>query len=163
MKTQKVFFISLVVFIIFLFVVPNSFIPNDLGNAILTVLAFLFGIIAGFCIVVTTTDFNTIKTILASETAGWTSLYQNFLIYDKTLAKKLSSHIDAYIIRNFDLEVIDSTKATQTEFEIINKFVRELPLPIKSELSSTFEGIQNTMNDMIIARQQLVVLGKKTI
>jgi len=69
MNTRNIFLLSVVLFVGLLFVIPNSFISADLGNTILTVVAFLFGIIAGFYIVVTTTDYNSVKNILASETA----------------------------------------------------------------------------------------------
>src|SRR3989338_3394128 len=104
MNTRNIFLGSVVIFVGLLFIVPNSFMSTDLGNTILTVVAFLFGIIAGFYIVVTTTDYNSLKSILASECAGWISLYGNVSIYDKQLANKLSALIDVYEVSAFDFE-----------------------------------------------------------
>ncbi|MBA4320111.1 MAG: hypothetical protein C0412_17060 [Flavobacterium sp.] len=161
MNTKYIFLISVVIFVILLFVIPGSFIPAELGNTILTVVAFLFGIIAGFYIIVTTTDYNNVKNILAIETANWISLHQNILIYDKQIADKLASLIDKYILRTFDFEILDHTKSTHNEFESIKKLMRELPL--KENLSSVYEKIQNIMSDIIISRQQLTVLGARTL
>jgi hypothetical protein len=147
--------------VILLFVIPRSFIPTELGNTILTVVAFLFGIIAGFYIVVTTTDYNSVKSILATETAGWISLHQNILIYDKKVAGKLASMIDVYVRRAFDFEIIDYAKSTHDEFESIKELVRELPL--KENLSSVYEKIRDIMDEIIVSRQQLTVLGAKTL
>ena len=161
MNTKYVFLISVVIFVILLFVIPRSFVPTGLGNTILTVVAFLFGIISGFYIVVTTTDYNSVKNILATETAGWISLHQNILIYDKQVADKLASLIDKYILRAFDFEIIDYAKSTNDEFESIKELVRELPL--KENLSSVYEKIRNVMDDIIISGQQLTVLGARTL
>ena len=161
MNTRNIFLISVVIFIILLFVVPSSFLPSELGNTILTVVAFLFGIIAGFYIVVTTTDYNSVKNILATETAGWILLHQKVLIYDKQIADKLSLLIDEYVRRAFDFEIIDYAKSTYSEFETIKKLARELPQ--KENLSSVYEKILDTMDDVVTARQQLTVLGARTL
>jgi hypothetical protein len=152
---------SVALFVTLLFVVPRSFIPLDLGDTIITVTAFLFGIIAGFYIVVTTTDYNSIKNILASETAKWISLYQNVVIYDEPTSQKLSSLIDAYIRRAFDYEVMDYERGTREEFAKITKAVRDLPL--KHETSYIYEKICNTFDDIINTRQQLAVLGTRAL
>lgn len=161
MKTRNIFLISVLIFIILLFIIPSAFIQAELGNTILTVVAFLFGIISGFYIVVTTTDYNSVKNILATETAGWISLHQSILIYDKQVADKLSSLIDVYIIRAFDFEIIDYAKSTYNEFESIKKLTIELPF--KEALSPIYEKIQNVMDGIIISRQQLTVLGTRSL
>jgi len=161
MNTRGVFVISAALFTGLLFVIPDSFISKDLGNTILTVVAFLFGIIAGFYIVVTTTDYNSVKNILASETAGWISLYQNVFIYDRQSAAELSLLVDRYLIRAFDPEIIDYAKSTNAEFESIRTFVMELPY--KENISSVHQNIRNNMDSIVVARQQLTVLGTKTL
>ena len=161
MNTRNIFLISAIIFIILLFVVPSSFLPSELGNTILTVVAFLFGIIAGFYIVVTTTDYNNVKNILATETAGWISLHQNILIYDKQVADKLASLIDKYILRAFDFEIIDYAKSTHAEFEAIKNFV--VGLPYKENFATLHGNIRNNMDVIITARQQLTVLGARTL
>lgn len=161
MKTRNIFIVSVVVFLTLFFVIPHSFITIGYGNTILTIVAFLFGIIAGFYIVVTTTDYNNVKNILASETAGWISLHQNVLIYDKETAGKLSALIDKYVRVSFDFEIIDYAKSTNTEFEVIKKLIRELP--IKEEFTSVYEKIHEIMSQIIIARQKLTVLGARTL
>lgn len=161
LKNQNIFFILLVIFIGLLFVFPHSFISSGLGNTILTITTFLFGIIGGFYIVVTTTDYNSVKNILASETAGWISLHQNISIYDKQLADKFSLLVDAYVRRAFDYEIIDYAKGTHVEFEALQRMVRDIPL--KNELSSVYEKIRDVMDEIIKSRQQLTVLGTKTL
>jgi len=111
--------------------------------------------------VVTTTDYNSVKNILASETAGWISLHQNISIYDKQLADKFSLLVDAYVRRAFDYEIIDYTKGTHVEFEALQRMVRDIPL--KNELSSVYEKIRDVMDEIIKSRQQLTVLGAKTL
>lgn len=161
MNTRNIFLVSVVIFTGLLFIVPRSFIPSELGNTILTVVAFLFGIIAGFYIVVTTTDYNSLKTILASECAGWISLYDNVLVYDKQSAERLSSLIDEYERSAFDFELIDFAKSTHTQFRAIETFMVELPY--KENMSSVHQNIRSNMDTIVTARQQLTVLGTKTL
>lgn len=161
MSTRNTFLVSVVIFAGLIFVVPDSFISTELGNTILTVVAFLFGIIAGFYIVVTTTDYNSVKNILAVETAGWISLYNNVLIYDKQGAEKLSSLIDEYEIRAFDFEIIDFAKSTHAKFKAVEIFMTELPY--KENMSSVHQNIRSNMDVIITTRQQLTVLGTKTL
>jgi hypothetical protein len=160
-KTKNIFLISAVVFIFLLFIIPRSFISADLGNTILTVVAFLFGIIAGFYIVVTTTDYNNMKNILALETAGWISLYRNIAVYNKKMAGKLAKLLDQYIIRAFDFEIIDYARSTPDEFENINKLIEVLP--VNDKTSTIYPKIRDNLDQIITARQQLAVLGTKSL
>ena len=161
MKANYIFFASLFIFTTLLFLLPVGFISSDLGNAILTISTFLFGIMAGFYIVITTTDYNSVKSILASETAALISLYQNVLIYDKQSAEKLSLLIDEYVRNTLNYEIINYVRNTHRQFQNIQSAVRDLP--IHDNLSSVYESIRNDMSNFIIARQQLTVLGAKTL
>ena len=161
MKANYIFFASLFIFTTLLFLLPIGFISSDLGNAILTISTFLFGIMAGFYIVITTTDYNNVKSLLASETAAMISLYQNVLIYDKQSAEKLSLLIDEYVRNALNYEIIDYVRNTHRQFQNIQSAVRDLP--IHDNLSSVYESIRNDMSNFIIARQQLTVLGAKTL
>lgn len=159
-KAQYVFFVSLALFVVLLFALPPSLIPPELGNTILTITTFLFGIIGGFYIVVTTTDYNSVKSILASETAGWISLCQNVSIYNKALSTNLADLVDAYVRKTFDYEIIDYAKGTHGEFVALSKIIQEIPF---SEPSSTYDKIRDNMNGIVTARQNLTVLGAKTL
>jgi hypothetical protein len=160
-NTKNVFIVSLILFIILLFVVPTSLITTDLGNTIITIVAFLFGIIAGFYIVVTTTDYNSVKNILASETAGWISLYQNLKAYDPPLAEKLRDLIDIYILKAFDYEIIDYERGTRQEFEAIKNLLQEVPL--KNDISYIYEKLRDKFDGITTSRQQMAVLGIRTL
>jgi len=160
-KTNRIFLISPIIFIILVLIIPGGFIPTELGNTILTIITFLFGIIAGFCIAVTATDYNSIKNVIALETAALASLYENILIYDKEAAEKLSLAIDNYVKRAFDYEIMDYTENTNEDFKKIKEIVRALP--IKNELSSIYQLIIQKMNEIVSTRQQLIVLGTKTL
>lgn len=160
-KTRDTFLVSILIFGVLTIALPHSLIPTDTGNIILTVTAFLFGIIAGFYIVVTTTDYNSVKTILATETAQIIGLYDNVRVYDPASAKKIAERIDTYVRRNFDFELIDYARSTTREFEALEKAVRELP--IKQELGMVYQEIRATMRAIVTAREQLVVLGTRTL
>lgn len=160
-KTKTIYLLSLIFFTSLLFVVPARLLPSDLGNTILTIVTFLFGLIAGFYIVVTTTDYNSVKALLSNETAGWISLFHTTKIYDPRLTKKLSARIEKLIIRAFDYELLEYTEGTTEEFESLQAFVDKLPY--RTSRSSIHQVIQTIMSTQIQYRQQLIVLGTKTL
>lgn len=162
MKTKSIVFTSVVIFFVALFVVPVGFIPDtNRGGDLVTVITFLFGILAGFYIVVTTTDYNSFKAAVAEETAGWISLYQNMVIYDRRAARRLANLIDQYIIRAFDFEIIEYVRITQHEFQQIDTFIRRLP--VKERLSGVHEKISDNFINIVLKRQMLTVLSMRTL
>ena len=161
LKTPIVFCGAVIVFILLLLVVPQKFISPDLGNTVLTISTFLFGIIAGFFIVVTTTDYNTLKNLLASETGGLIALHQDVLMYDRDSANRLAELIDEYIRHSFDVELINSAQYIRPDFERIKKLIRELP--IKQELAPILQEVRIVMDDLIKVHQDEIVLGTRTV
>ena len=161
MKTKLIYIASVFFFLLLLFIIPIKLIDPDLGKIILTCSTFLFGFLAGFFIVITTTDYNGIKNVLAVETANWIILYRNVLIYDKKIAKKLSDLLDKYVRESFDYEIIDYAKCTTKEFNVIEKIIREIK--INKEKNQLYQEIQKTMGKAISSRQQLIILGNKAL
>lgn len=161
MKTKHVYFLSIILFVLLLFLIPKNLFDVEFGRIILTCSTFLFGLLAGFFIVVTTTDYNAIKNVLAAETAGWIALYRNIFIYDKETAGKVSDLVDEYIIKSFNYEIIDYAKCTEKEFDKIENLVRGIE--IKDGKINLFQNIQQTMERIIISRQQLVILGQNAL
>jgi hypothetical protein len=160
-KTPIIFAGSVIVAIALLFLVPESFIPLELGNTILTISTFLFGIMAGFYIVVTTTDYNSMKGLASSETGDLIALRENMLMYDKSSAAKLELLIDEYVRRAFDCELIDLAKHVQPDFEKMKKLIRELP--VKEKLMDILAQIRVLMDDLIRVHQNQIVLGTRTL
>src|SRR3989338_10674941 len=81
---RKFFIFSVVIFSAIAYLLPINLINTDYGNVILTIATFLLGIFAGFCILVTTNDYNSVRGLAADETAGWIFLYNTFPGYDKS-------------------------------------------------------------------------------
>jgi hypothetical protein len=161
MKTKTIYFISILFFVDLLFILPKNFISGDLGGTVLTISTFLFGLIAGFYIVVTTTDYNSLKTILAIETAGWISLFNAISVYDKKTAKELVPLIDEYTRHTFDYEIIDYARKTGAEFEKVVEKINQLKLNQKN--MSMYEKVYEALIKITEARQQLIVLGTKAL
>lgn len=161
LQTQYAFFLSLLVFIGLLFVLPTAFISSELGGTTLTITTFLFGIIAGFFIYVTSTDYTNVRQILAAETSGWISLHRSVAMYDPAAARMLADRIDVYLRRTFDFEIIDYARSTIPEFESAAEIVRNLPY--RPERSSIHQVIMGELDAITLARQQLIVLGTKAL
>ncbi len=158
---KKYFFASIALFIVLLFVIPPATLSSDLGNTLLTVVAFLFGIIAGFYIIITTTDYNSLKNTLAQEAAALISLYQQLSIYDRSYAQKLKPLVDNYVRRNFDFELIDYMWGTEPEFGEIERAVEEIPF--YADKAEVFQGVHTIKNNLTGARQYLYVLSTRTL
>src|SRR3989344_3276056 len=158
---RKFFFSSLILFGLIAYLLPTNLINTDYGNVILTITTFLFGIFAGFCILVTTNDYNTVRGLAADETAGWISLYDTLCVYSKSWADKLRPLLAEYIIRSFDYDFIDYARETKPEFRPIQDLVRNLP--VEQEKSSIHQNILDRMNDVVLARQQLTALGNRSL
>ncbi|MBI4262316.1 hypothetical protein HY624_02210 [Candidatus Uhrbacteria bacterium] len=160
-RTAHVFYVALVLFVALLFVAPHSFISPDIGGTILTITTFLFGFIAGFYILLTATDYNTLKGLLANETASWIVLHQYVTLYMPRTVSAFTALLDTYLRRAFDFEIIDYARGTQAEFEPMRAWVNALQP--KKGIEYIHENIQETMQGIIIGRQQLTVLGTKTL
>ncbi|MEK7138781.1 MAG: hypothetical protein AAB799_01220 [Patescibacteria group bacterium] len=161
MITKTIYLLSVLIFIFLILITPSGFIDSESGNTILTITTFLFGLLAGFYIVVTTTDYNNLKSILANETATWDSLYKNMLVYNKELAVKLSDHIDLYIQSNFDHELMNAVKGTTEEFKKIEGIFENMVLV--PDMGSVHQVILGNLDNLRSLRHQQIALGRKTV
>ncbi|MDO8598817.1 MAG: hypothetical protein Q7S02_01800 [bacterium] len=161
LQTQYAFFLALLLFVGLLVVLPTEFIPSELGGTTLTITTFLFGIIAGFFIYVTSTDYTNVKNVLAAETSGWIALYRSVSMYDPAAIRVFAERIDAYLRRAFDFEIIDYARSTVPEFEAASEVVRNLPY--RADRSSIHQVIMGELDAITLARQQLIGLGTKSL
>ncbi len=160
-RTAHVYCAALVLFVGLLFVAPLSLVSADLGNTILTITTFLFGFIAGFYILVTATDYNSLKGLLANETASWIVLHQYVTMYVPKITSEFTTLLDRYVRRAFDFEIIDYARGTHEGFEEIRQWVNALKP--KKGVEYIHENIQETLQSIIAGRQQLTVLGTKSL
>lgn len=160
-RNRRIIVSFLILFIFLLFLLPPKFISSDYGNTVLAMTSFLFGILAGFFIVVTTTDYNTVKNLMASEAAGWINLYENLKTFNKPKARQFSSLVDNYEIAAFDYELFEYTLATEKEFARAIQLIRNLPQPQRA--TYCYEKTQDIADDLTKSRQQMTVLSTKTL
>ncbi|MDO8463463.1 MAG: hypothetical protein Q7S96_04315 [bacterium] len=162
LHTPIVFVCSMIIFIALLFVFPRTgFIAEGPGSTILTITTFLFGIIAGFYIYITSTDYIHVKNLIATETSGWASLFRSVTLYHPSAAAALAEVIDTYVRRTFDYEIIDYPKHTIAEYDAASAVIQALPF--KKEVSSIHQVIMGELDGIALARQQLLVLGAKSL
>ncbi len=161
MKSKNIFFVSVLIFTALAIFLPSGLISPEQGNVILTVSTFLFGIFAGFCILVTTSDYNIVRGLAAEETSGWISLYQTLRVYDEKFAKEMKSIIERYIIRSFDYDFINYARETKEEFTQAVEYLVHLPVDEKE--SSVHQNVLDRVSDITIARQHLTALGKRSL
>lgn len=161
MGVRKIFVASVVFFTGILFVIPPGLIDPNFGNTILTITTFLFGIFAGFCILVTTTDYTTVRSLASEETSHWISLYQTMRVYRDSFAEELRAIIEHYIIRSFDYDFLDYARETKEEFKTATEFL--IRLPVDEKESSVHQNILDRLADITLARQNLTALGKRSL
>lgn len=151
----------LVILTVLLFVVPPGFINSEYAGNILTINTFLFGIFAGFCIAVTTADYNAIRSYAAEETGGLIGLWNTVKVHEVGAEKELGKRIGHYLIRSFDYDFINYTSQTQREFQAIQAYINNLKL--YPERSSIHQNILSSMSDLNKTREHLMVLGTRSL
>lgn len=106
--TKSMFTITLVfVFFIFLlFIIPSGFVSGDISN-IITICTFVLAILLGFFIAASLSNYLSLQTLSAEETANFIALYHAYQLLDSKLAEEIKAKIDEYIIYSFDFEFID--------------------------------------------------------
>src|SRR3989344_4152657 len=161
MLTNKIFLVSIVIFAGLAAILPTGFLDSEYGNVVLTISTFLFGIFAGFCILVTTNDYNVVRGLAADETAQWISLYDTLRIYDSRAYNEIKPLLREYIIRSFDYDFIDYARETKPEFTRIRDLINSLP--VMESKSSVHQNILDRIADVTKARQHLTALGNRSL
>ncbi|MBI2483110.1 hypothetical protein HYV74_02930 [Candidatus Uhrbacteria bacterium] len=161
LRTRNVFFLTLLCTALALPLVPIGFIDQDSASTLLTVSTFLFGIIAGFYIYVTSSDYVQTKSLIAVETATWQSLYRSVAVYHAPAIPALQKQLDAYLRCSLDFEILDYVRGSRRAFDATVAVIRSLPyIP---ERGSVHQVILTELDAITTARQQLLVLGTKTL
>ncbi|MBI4433599.1 hypothetical protein HY632_02420 [Candidatus Uhrbacteria bacterium] len=161
LRTRNVFFLALLCATIALPVAPLGFVDSDSAAILLTVGTFLFGIIGGFYIYVTSSDYVQTKGLIAVETAFWKSLFQSVSMYYAPAIPGFRKQLDVYLRRSLDFEILDYVRGSRREFEATVAMIRALPyIP---ERGSIHQVILTELDTITTARQQLLVLGTKTL
>jgi len=161
MKIKVTFIIALVFFTFLLFIIPSRFINSEYGSTVLTVSTFLFGIFGGFCVAVTTTDYNNVRALAARETSAWISLYQIMRIYGKKYADGIRPYISRYIIRSFDYDFINYARETRNDFKPVMEYIKKVPIILSK--SSIHQNMIDQMVELVAVRQELTALGKRSL
>ncbi len=105
---KSIFTIAIVFtfFIALLFIIPASFISGDVSN-IITICTFILAILLGFFIAASLSNYLSLQTLAAEETANFIALYRTYQLLDPKLAEEVRAKIDEYIIYSFDFEFIE--------------------------------------------------------
>ena len=95
--------ISLVIFLLLVFVLPTPSETPEGIEVILTISTFLFAILCGFFISRLNSRYNTIRDVTAAEDARWLSLYELSSFFGHEFFKRVTDLIDQYYIIIFDV------------------------------------------------------------
>ena len=160
-KIHVSLFFSLLGFTALLFVISTDLIDFAYGEVVLTISSFLFGILAGFYIYVTTTDYTILKEVAAAETSAYISLFEQVRLYAPESLLELKEKIDSLVRKSFDHSFIEYPKETWQDYMNIKEMIQGLPfIPERSSIHQTLLGV---LNELTIARQRLTVLATKSL
>lgn len=113
----------LIVCIILLFIFPKNLVISNISE-IFSAVAVIFGIIAGFFIAATFTNYFALQNSIADEISNLVSFFEISALLNPKIKEELKEAIDLYLIRLFDYELYDYDK-TWPEFEKIIKIADE--------------------------------------
>lgn len=143
-------------FILLLFVLPANFIVGETSN-IITVCTFILAILLGFFIAASLSNYLSLQTLAAEETANFIALYHAYQLLDPKLADEVKTKIDEYIIYSFDFEFIECMDNTWNHFNRVINVIRK----IKDKESVVFDNIMSLQMNMVSTRQKMVVASRK--
>lgn len=147
-----------IIFILLLFVVPFNFLNVDIAN-LLTATTVLFGILAGFFIAATLTNYFRLQSLIATETAKLISLRNFCIALEPELKKEMDEALDKYIISAFDFELINYIDQTWKEFNNIIKISDK----IKRRDSDLFATMMEIKGELVETRQELILTSRQII
>ena len=148
--------IASVVFILLLFIVPSSPVQFDVSS-IFSATYVLFGILAGFFIAATLTNYFRLQSLISEETSALISLYGRAQDLTGKKATDVVEAIDQYLIRAFDYELTDYVDNTWTEFNGLFAFEKT----IKKKNTNLYSSYLDFKQRFITIRQEIALTGRK--
>ncbi|MEM4153049.1 MAG: hypothetical protein QXK80_02965 [Candidatus Pacearchaeota archaeon] len=152
--------ITTIIFAFLVLIVPVGFIKTDISiiSAILTATTVLFGILAGFFIAATLTNYFRLQSLISEETAGLIALRDKCKVIDPKIAKEVEDAIDNYLIANFDYELIDFIDNTWQEFNEIQKLTEKIrrDTDVYSSLMDTRENLLKNRQEIALTTRQII-------
>jgi hypothetical protein len=145
-----------VFFIVLLFIIPAGFVSGDISN-IITICTFVLAILLGFFIAASLSNYLSLQTLAAEETANFIALYHAYQLLNPKLAEEIKTKIDEYIVYSFDFEFIDYMDNTWNHFNNVINVINK----IKDKNSVIFDNIMSLQMNMISTRQKMVVASRK--
>lgn len=103
-------------FILLLFVFPIGLFQGDTSD-IFTFSSVLFGLLVGFFIAATLTNYFRLQTLVSEQTTALISLYQRCKNLNSKIKNEVTEAIDQYLIALFDFEFTDYVDKTSSEFD----------------------------------------------
>jgi hypothetical protein len=148
--------IGVIFFIILIFIFPKNIINVDVAD-LFTATTVLFGVIAGFFIAATLTNYFRLQTLMAEETTNLISICNYLFVLKPNLEKEMHEAIDKYLIATFDYELEHCIDYTEKEFENIISITKKVP-PRDTDVYSNF---LNAIENLYKTRQEIRLSSRR--
>jgi len=149
--------VILVLCIALLFIFPKNIVIQNISDLFAAV-AVIFGIIAGFFIAATFTNYFSLQSSVAEETSNLVALFEASIILDPKIKEELREAMDKYLIRLFDYELYDYDKSWP-EFENIVKITDK----IKKSDTSLYSYFLETRQNLRKSRKSAILTARKIL
>jgi hypothetical protein len=149
---------TILFFILLLFLFPKNLFIGDISN-LFTAVTVLFGILTGFFIAATLTNYFKLQSLISEETAGLISLYRISIILSPKIKNEIASAIDKYLISAFDFELYNYIEKNWKEFNYIIKILDK----IKVKNTEIYQHFLQTRDNLFRIRQEIDLAGRKII
>ncbi|MEM4703217.1 MAG: hypothetical protein QXP53_01920 [Candidatus Pacearchaeota archaeon] len=150
--------ITVIFFVALLFVFPKNLFIGDISN-LFTAVSLLFGILAGFFIAATLSNYFRLQSLVAEETTQLGTIYVKAVLLEPKIKKELEDAIDSYARAEFDYELHEYIDNTWREFENIVKATEK----IKKRETSLFTNFIDSIARLSTIRQEISLTARKIL
>lgn len=121
----------------------------------------VFAIVAGFFIADATGNYLRLQTLISEENAGHISIAHS--LNDVPQGKPVDDAIDAYLIKQLDLDDLDHMIASAKEFEVLLTTIDQATNELEHERPETVASVHTTTDRLIALNQEITLAARSNL
>lgn len=131
-------------------------------NTILTVVVFLFTILAGFFIAAATSNYLRLQTLIADLNGGMISIFNLTKLIAPNSKERVADAVDKYIISTLDYDLLDFAGDTMKDFEKVVSVIDEVR-PENSGVEPLIQNLHSEKTRLYGNHQEMAMVAKTIV
>jgi hypothetical protein len=131
-------------------------------NIILTIVALLFTILAGFFIAAATSNYLRLQTLIADLNGGMISIFNIVKLISPNSIGRVTDAIDEYVISTLDYDLLDFAGDTMKDFENVVSVIDEVR-PENSNVESLLQNLHSEKTRLYSNHQEMAMVAKTIV